>query len=324
MGENKVLVSIIVPIYGTEKYLHACVDSIINQTYKNLEIILVDDQSPDRCPEICDEYEKKDKRIKVIHQKNKGVSGARNTGIECATGSYIMFVDSDDEICFDTIEVLLKDALEYDADVVSAEFELLNQKDSINESSEQCQRKVYVDDKPIILSLEGKENTGSACAKLYKFDFVRELRFVEGKHIGEDIFYVFQCYLKKPVLVAHNITVYKQNVRIGSGSKQVFSDKFLSILYFLERKKELISIHFPELMKNTYSLEVRNNLQILDVLCSTKDKRYLQLQRKCIKKVCELYEYHNPANAHHEKLAWIVKHRLYNLYKLAVRIKYYM
>lgn len=101
------LVSIIVPIYGVEEYLSKCIDSIINQTYKNLEIILVDDGSPDKCPDICDAFEKKDERIKVIHKKNGGLSDARNAGIDTAHGDYIVFVDSDDWIENTMVEHLL-------------------------------------------------------------------------------------------------------------------------------------------------------------------------------------------------------------------------
>ena len=87
------LISVIVPIYNVEKYLHQCLKSIINQTYKNLEIILVDDGSPDNCPKICDEYSRKDKRIKVIHKENGGLSSARNAGLDVVTGEYISFID---------------------------------------------------------------------------------------------------------------------------------------------------------------------------------------------------------------------------------------
>lgn len=92
------LISVIVPIYGVEKYLEQCLDSIINQTYRNLEIILIDDGSPDRCGEICDRYASRDSRIKVIHQSNQGLSAARNAGMDMATGEYISFIDSDDYI----------------------------------------------------------------------------------------------------------------------------------------------------------------------------------------------------------------------------------
>ena len=92
------VISVIVPIYNVEDYLDRCVDSIINQTYSNLEIILVDDGSPDNCPKMCDDYAKKDSRIKVVHKENGGLSDARNAGMKVATGEYISFIDSDDWI----------------------------------------------------------------------------------------------------------------------------------------------------------------------------------------------------------------------------------
>ena len=95
---NNEKISIIIPVYNVEKYIDKCIDSIVNQTYQNLEIILVDDGSPDNCPKMCDEWAKKDDRIKVIHKANGGVSSARNVGIEQAQVEYICFVDSDDYI----------------------------------------------------------------------------------------------------------------------------------------------------------------------------------------------------------------------------------
>lgn len=99
-------ISVIVPVYKVEKYIHECVDSIINQTFQNLEIILVDDGSPDRCGEICDDYAQKDNRVKVIHQENAGLSAARNSGIRAATGKFLCFVDSDDYISTDYCRTL--------------------------------------------------------------------------------------------------------------------------------------------------------------------------------------------------------------------------
>ena len=99
-------VSVIVPVYKVERYLDRCLQSIFNQTYKNLEIILVDDGSPDNCPKMCDEYKKADGRVTVIHKENGGLSDARNAGMDIATGDYLLFVDSDDWIEHDTIETL--------------------------------------------------------------------------------------------------------------------------------------------------------------------------------------------------------------------------
>lgn len=106
-------ISVIVPVYNVEKYIHKCVDSILNQTYQNIEVILVDDGSPDACGSICDEYAKNDSRVIVVHKENGGLSDARNAGLDIATGEYIAFVDSDDWIEPDAYEYLIKNAIRY-------------------------------------------------------------------------------------------------------------------------------------------------------------------------------------------------------------------
>lgn len=113
MKEELPLISVIVPVYNVESYIHRCIDSILNQTYVNLEIILVDDGSPDNCGQICDEYAQKDNRIIVIHQSNGGLSVARNAGLNKCTGKYIGFVDSDDCIHPEMYERLYKDICKY-------------------------------------------------------------------------------------------------------------------------------------------------------------------------------------------------------------------
>ena len=112
------MISVIVPVYKTEEYLERCVNSILNQTYKDIELILVDDGSPDKCPAICDTFAQMDERVKVIHKVNGGVSTARNTGLEIATGDYIAFVDSDDYIELDMYEKMLSKVAEYGCDVI--------------------------------------------------------------------------------------------------------------------------------------------------------------------------------------------------------------
>lgn len=114
----KQLVTVVIPIYGVDKYLDRCVNSVVSQTYPNLEIILVDDGSPDNSPQMCDAWARKDSRIRVIHKENAGLGMARNTGIEHATGSYICFFDSDDYIHSDTIEQALRLALDQEAQIV--------------------------------------------------------------------------------------------------------------------------------------------------------------------------------------------------------------
>ncbi|MGZ5551627.1 MAG: glycosyltransferase family 2 protein, partial [Nitrososphaeraceae archaeon] len=122
-------ISIIIPVYNGVKYLPKCIDSVLNQTYKNLEIILVDDGSTDESGKICDTYSLKDNRIKVVHKQNGGLSDARNTGLKIATSEYIGFVDSDDFIESDMYEILLKTLYAYDADIVQcASYKIIDEK----------------------------------------------------------------------------------------------------------------------------------------------------------------------------------------------------
>ena len=129
------LVTIVLPIYNVEKYLNRCINSIVNQTYKNLEIILVDDGSPDKCSQMCDEWEKKDTRIKVVHKQNEGLGMARNTGIENATGDYICFFDSDDYLELTAIEKLYKLAKKTDSDIVTYGYSKVDDSGNIYEKS---------------------------------------------------------------------------------------------------------------------------------------------------------------------------------------------
>lgn len=138
MTENKIvrdkvpLVSVVVPIYNVELYLKECVDSILSQTYKNIEVILVDDESPDLCGKKCDDYAAMDGRIKVVHKKNGGLSDARNAGMKVATGDLITFVDSDDYISKDFVKILFETMSENNSDIAIANMKRTNRRDDKN------------------------------------------------------------------------------------------------------------------------------------------------------------------------------------------------
>lgn len=121
-NKENLLVSVIIPIYKVDVFLKKCVDSVLNQTYNNIEVILVDDGSPDTCPEICDEYAKQDSRVRVIHKCNGGQSSARNAGINIAKGDYITFVDSDDWIDPNAYKNLVSSAVENNLDIVGGGY----------------------------------------------------------------------------------------------------------------------------------------------------------------------------------------------------------
>ena len=184
------LVSVIVPIYKVEPYLKKCVDSIRNQTYKNLEIILVDDGSPDECPKMCDDFAKEDNRIKVIHRKNGGLSAARNSGLEIATGKYIGFVDSDDYIHSKMYEILVGRLEEKSADLavcrVQDVFEIGEEEALSTEEKVETMTNVEA-----LKSIYGNWGTDMVVAwnKLYKRELFEELRYNEGK-VHEDEFMI--------------------------------------------------------------------------------------------------------------------------------------
>ena len=119
---KNILISIIVPIFNVEKYLDRCMDSLLNQTLKDIEIIMVDDGSPDNCPKMCEEYAKKDNRVKVVHKKNGGLGYARNSGLDVAMGEYVAFVDSDDYVDSSMYETLWNEACASSADAVFCGF----------------------------------------------------------------------------------------------------------------------------------------------------------------------------------------------------------
>ena len=212
------LISIIVPVYKVEKYLRRCVDSIINQTYKNLEIILVDDGSPDNCPAICDEYAKKDNRIKVIHKENGGVSSARNEGLKNATGDFICFVDSDDYVDNNYVEKLLN-GFSDDVDIVISMYRVID-----NESRETKTHR-FVDEVKTVFIDENFDFRIMNCncsvwGKLFKKDLLSNQLFSEKIHFGEDALFVAEMITKSKAIrhipdYTYNYIVYDNSLSHG-------------------------------------------------------------------------------------------------------------
>ncbi len=205
------LISVIVPIYNVEKYLRACIESIINQTYKNIEIILVDDGSPDKCPNICDNYKKNDKRIRVIHKKNGGLSDARNAGIDNVSGKYICFVDSDDYIEIDYIEKLYNSLKKNNTKIAQCGINYVDENNklikSIGYSREQVKsgRNMLLD----INDFHEVENT-VVWNRLYDISLFKNIRFPFGK-IHEDEFVTYLLYYENNVsIINDNLYNYRQ------------------------------------------------------------------------------------------------------------------
>lgn len=206
-------VSVIVPVYQVEKYLRQCLDSIVNQTFKEIEIILVDDGSKDNSGKICDEYALKDNRVKVIHQDNMGLSDARNSGMNQMSGNYFMFVDSDDYVSEQMIEKLYTSAVETDADVVCCNFEYFWENNE-NESFSTKQKREELNSSEIFSHRKNEKNYGIwtvAWNKLYKSSSMNSFRFRSGK-IHEDEFWANDIYQKdlKVVTIEDSLYYYRQ------------------------------------------------------------------------------------------------------------------
>ena len=219
------------------------------------------------------------------------------------------------------MEFLLGDAQKYNADIVSAVKSIIDKNGNISNIYGNGALNVYTGLDMLTLSLEGDRQTNSACAKLFKRSFFKNVRFEEGRSINEDGFYLFQCYALRPIVVQHNVSVYNYFIRSNSNSRNAFSEKYLDMLYFVDRKKEIIMKDFPELKKHIVTMEVSTNLFFLEILCRTTDKKYKPYINNSIKLVSCHYKDFYCINKHERMMAWIVYHRLYHIYKLLVRVK---
>lgn len=202
------LISVIVPIYKVETYLRRCLDSIINQTYRNLEIILVDDGSPDLCPGICDEYARRDERIKVIHKENGGLSSARNAGIEIMTGKFVTFVDSDDFLDAGALERWLEAAVRNNVDLVIGNFADYYDGDEICKRGNE-QEDLWSAEEAIKKMLLENDRLCVAWGKLYKSDLFIQLRYPEDIKFAEDMYVIHKLFhMAQKIIYSHPVSYY--------------------------------------------------------------------------------------------------------------------
>lgn len=259
------LISVIIPVYKVEDFLNRCVDSILDQTYENLEIILVDDGSPDRCGVICDEYAKKDDRIKVIHKENGGLSDARNVGIEAATGDYITFLDSDDWVHMNYLKVLHSLLKSKNADISVCNFVKIYSENIPPNTGNAIIYEYSNIDALNQLSGEFYVQMVVAWGKLYKTDLFNDIRFPVGK-IHEDEFTTYKLLYKayKVVFTTEPLLYYwqRQDSIMGSGFK--IKNRLHAIEAYGERVKFYEKIGQPDLVEKTYKALFGYNKSIKD------------------------------------------------------------
>ncbi len=322
------LVSIIVPVYNVEKYLSDCINSIINQTYKNIEIILIDDGSNDTSPNICDQYEKKDNRIRVIHKQNEGVSIARNVGLKNAIGDWIAFVDSDDWLELNYLEELVAVAKKNNADVVLCGYNRIIQskKEIINNSG-----KVIINNSReyLINTLNPQTGYGFGPMKLYKKEIIKDITFDSSLKVAEDALFNAKiatnisksCYLEK--------SLYNYRMNSNSAVKKYdknYANKYLKSMK--TNKKYLLEKYNAdtEIYQNYCNFVAFHILLIAVNFCYNSNNKN---QRETLKEVCNYPEFkecimksnYNNMSITRKITLFTIKHKLYCFTGLICKIR---
>lgn len=301
------MISIIVPVYKVEKYLPKCIESILNQTYKDFELVLIDDGSPDDCPQICDEYAAKDERIIVIHQKNRGVSAARNAGLNIAKGEYIGFVDSDDFIEPKMYELMLQAIQNNQVDLAVCGYDYVdedgivtrpynNKEDEIITQKEVLKR--YFDMPPSIRL--GVWN------KLFKNDLLQGIYFTEGIKGAEDAEFLGK-YLQsvKKAVVVHK-PLYRNCERQGSATRGALkADSVVPALDIYLKTRAYINHMYPELELRAQSYYMDACLLNYGIYC----KSCLKEQKDLVKNLRSRIRKEFPAAFFNKEIFW--KTRIY-------------
>lgn len=245
--EKRPLISVIVPVYKVEQYLDRCVQSIVDQTWKNLEIILVDDGSPDGCARMCDEWARRDARIRVIHKENGGLSDARNAGMAAATGESIGFVDGDDWIEPDMYRLLVEQMERTQSDIAACGVEMVWEDDTPPRRLTKEGSCVLEAEEAMRAVIEESWIKAPVWYKLYRTELVRSIPFPVGK-CHEDVFWTYQAVGRAKRVAVFDTLCYHYLQRAGSIMDEGFSLKRLDALEAKVNRLRYIERNNPELL----------------------------------------------------------------------------
>lgn len=283
---DKSLISVIVPVYNVEKYLGECLDSIVNQTYKNLQVILVDDGSTDTSGKICDEYAENDERITVVHQENQGAGAAKNTGLELIKGEYFSIIDSDDYIDLSMYEKMISLLEQYDSDIVQCLFkQVYKNKIIVRKYSTVNKVCIVLTPQKYLQQLLYDWKFALFSIKVFKTSLLKDIRFPVGRKIDDEFFtYKLVCNAKNVVSTSDSFYYYrmrKSSVMNNNGNDRLIYDR---IDCFVERY-EYVSSRFPKLKKAYYD-------KLADSLLFYKSQLSEESER--VNNLIEKYPYKQP------------------------------
>ena len=286
------MISVIIPIYNMEKYLKRCLDSVVNQTYKELEIILVDDGSSDSSGSICDTYATKDDRIKVIHQKNSGVSAARNAGLDIASGNYMAFVDPDDYIDTEMYQILISEMMSGDYDIVECNYARFyeNNETVIVKPNVDME---YVSYKEIWHAALTDYLFCGVWNKLFKRSVIGEMRFNIDYKVSEDMLFFFECAKKTDANLKYiNKTLYYYLQRDDSAIRRPFNKGRFDMLSVLEKILESCVGDYELISAwNSYYLPNLINVSQNIVVTGKFSEKYDEIRNKIIKNKYTIFKF---------------------------------
>lgn len=241
------MISIVIPVYNVEKYLARCLNSILNQNYTEIEVIMVNDGSTDRSGVIGKKYCEKDKRVRIIDQSNKGVSAARNRGIELCKGEYVLFVDADDTILDNSLLDLHDVISKTEADVVSFQYQKVQHREDVAAQVPQHEYEVMSGEQAMKSFLQERLIGSSMCTKLVKRSAINNVRFEEGRALNEDKDFVFNLLLQAKKVVNLRAEYYCYWTRKNSATTRPFDERWLDAYYFAKKIYDCICKKMPEL-----------------------------------------------------------------------------
>lgn len=302
---NKDLISIVVPVYGVEGYLDRCITSILMQTYCNFELILVDDGSRDASGRICDEYAMNDSRIIVIHKKNGGLSDARNAGIDISKGKYITFIDSDDYVENDYLEVLHKAIKKNNSDISICSYQSVYENGKILKQNENYCKVLSPEEMCEEILYQTNFNV-SAWAKMYKIELFSNIRYPVGK-IFEDAFTTYKLILKSKSISVDLKICYNYMIRGESILTSSFSEKKLTLIDAYDEMGKEILKKYPNLKMAVNRSKLYANISTLRQMIFI-DERLIKKEKVIQKYIRKNYKYilYNKKSSFRDKIAVIL------------------
>ena len=317
---NEPLISVIVPVYKVEPYLRQCLDSILAQTYKNLEIILVDDGSPDNCPAICDEYAKKDSRVTVIHKENGGLGSARNAGLDICHGEYIGFVDSDDWLDPDVYRAVADGLLKTDLDMA-----VIGYKEFFDDGTEKT-RDISAEGDIVTqaeLLCEGRNINVMVCNKIFRRKVWEKLRFPAGILFEDEYTYPYYASECDGAVICGGV-YYHYRRHAESITERKFSEKNLDSItaswHYAEWYRQNMPDMYPRVaLRKAYAIAYN----MKRILLSHSYLKYRKIYKNLKKQLSDEYEKARPYVTDETECREFVLPAVHDSFRFALRVIYY-